>query len=77
MRVARRTKSRLSDQLPNDWRRRVASYRGLAAAHFKRVLRKLSSFEWMTQDERERAAFVIVEKEQLRELSQRVASRCR
>lgn len=59
--------SRLSDRLPSDWRKRVAAYRGVPAAHFRRVMKTLSAFEWMSTDERERAAFVIVEKEQLRE----------
>lgn len=59
--------SRLSDRLPPDWRRRIAAYRGSSAAHYKRVMKTLADYEWMTSDERERAAFVIVEKEQLRE----------
>ncbi|MFO0946202.1 MAG: hypothetical protein U1D30_09690 [Planctomycetota bacterium] len=59
--------ARLSDRLPADWRKRVSAYRGVPAMHFKRVMKTLSEFEWMSQDERERAAFVIVEKEQLRE----------
>jgi hypothetical protein len=59
--------NRLSDRLPSDWRKRISAYRGVPAAHYKRVMKTLSTFEWMTQDERERAAFVIVEKEQLRE----------
>ncbi|MBX9652194.1 hypothetical protein K2Y11_01105 [bacterium] len=59
--------SRLSDRLPGDWKKRVAAYKGNAAAHYKRVLKKLAAYDWMSQDERERAAFVIVEKEQLRE----------
>ena len=59
--------SRLSDRLPNDWKKRVANYKGNASSHYKRVLKKLAAYDWMTQDERERAAFVIVEKEQLRE----------
>lgn len=58
---------RLSDRLPSDWRRRVSHYRGASAAHFRRVMKTLENFDWMTIDERERAAFVIVEKEQLRE----------
>lgn len=64
--------SQLSDRLPADWRKRVAAYRGGAAAHYKRVLKTLSTYDWMTQEERERAAFVIVEKEQLREQGQEV-----
>lgn len=31
------------------------------------MMKTLGNFEWMSEDERERAAFVIVEKEQLRE----------
>lgn len=58
---------RLSDRLPADWRKRIANYRGSPAAHYKRVMKTLSTYDWMSQDERERAAFVIVEKEQLRE----------
>lgn len=58
---------RLSDRLPTDWRKRLASYRGITAAHFRRVMETLAAFEWMSLDERERAAYVIVEKEQLRE----------
>lgn len=64
---SRELDSRLSDRLPNDWKRRVANYKGNSAAHYKRVLKKLSAYDWMSPDERERAAFVIVEKEQLRE----------
>lgn len=64
---SRELDSRLSDRLPNDWKKRVSNYKGNAAAHYKRVLKKLGAYDWMTQDERERAAFVIVEKEQLRE----------
>lgn len=64
--------SKLSDRLPNDWRKRIAAYRGTPAAHYQRVLKTLASFDWMTQEERERAAFVIVEKEQLREQGQEV-----
>ncbi len=59
--------SRLSDRLPSDWKRRIAAYKGSALSHYRRVMKTLSAFDWMTQDERERAAFVIVEKEQLRE----------
>ena len=56
----------LSDRLPSDWRKRIFGYRGAAAAHFRRVMETLSMFDWMTSEERERAAYVIVEKEQLR-----------
>lgn len=59
--------NRLSDRLPDDWRQRIANYRGAPAAHYKRVMTTLSEFHWMTHEERERAAFVIVEKEQMRE----------
>lgn len=59
--------NRLSDRLPADWRKRVAAYRGSALNHYRRVMKTLDSFEWMSKDERERAAYVIVEKEQLRE----------
>lgn len=59
--------SRLSDRLPSDWRKRVAAYRGTTQMHYRRVMKTLANFEWMSVDERERAAFVIVEKEQLRE----------
>lgn len=58
---------RLSDRLPSDWKKRISNYRGQTAVHYKRVMKTLNAFEWMSQDERERAAFVIVEKEQLRE----------
>jgi hypothetical protein len=58
---------RLSDRLPSDWKKRISGYRGQTAAHFKRVMKTLNEYEWMSQEERERAAFVIVEKEQLRE----------
>lgn len=57
-----------ADRLPCDWKNRIGAYRGAPAAHYQRVLRKLSlNCDWMTDDERERAAFVIVEKELLRE----------
>lgn len=59
--------SRLSDRLPGDWKRRISAYRGAPLSHYKRVMKTLAGFEWMSQEERERAAFVIVEKEQLRE----------
>lgn len=59
--------SRLSDRLPSDWKKRIEGYRGNAAAHYRRVINTLSAFEWMSVEERERAAYVIVEKEQLRE----------
>ena len=62
--------SRLSDRLPPDWRKRIAGYRGGPAAHYQRVMRTLSNYDWMTQEERERAAFVIVEKEQLHDQGQ-------
>ena len=64
---ARQRNKKLSDRIPKDWRRRITSYRGVAAAHFRRVMKTLSKYDWMTSEERERAAFVIVEKEQLRE----------
>jgi hypothetical protein len=50
----------------------VQAYRGQPQRHYQRVLKTLSACDWMTQDERERAAFVIVEKEILRELGQQV-----
>lgn len=59
--------SKLSDRLPSDWRKRIASYKGMPAVHYERVMETLAQYDWMSQDERERAAFVIVEKEQLRE----------
>ena len=58
---------RLSDRLPADWRKRISAYRGNAQAHYRRVMKTLEAFDWMSEDERQRAAFVIVEKEQLRE----------
>ncbi|QDU62070.1 hypothetical protein Pan216_29360 [Planctomycetes bacterium Pan216] len=61
---------RLSDRLPVDWRKRISAYRGAPLQHYRRVMKTLASFDWMTQEERERAAFVIVEKEQLREQGQ-------
>lgn len=64
---SRELESRLSDRLPSDWKRRVANYKGNSAAHYKRVLKKLAAYDWMSPDERERAAYVIVEKEHLRE----------
>lgn len=67
MASSREVDSRLSDRLPGDWKKRVSGYKGTTAAHYKRVLKKLAAYDWMSQDERERAAFVIVEKEQLRE----------
>lgn len=72
MGTVRERDNKLSDRLPSDWRKRIANYRGVPAAHYKRVLKTLSSFDWMSQEERERAAFVIVEKEQLREQGQEV-----
>jgi len=59
--------SRLSDRLPADWKRRIQNYKGSQQAHYRRVIAKLNDCDWMTQDERERAAYVIVEKETLRE----------
>lgn len=59
--------NRLSDRLPADWQKRVAAYRGAPKAHYERVMETLKEFDWMSQDERKRTAFVIVEKEQLRE----------
>ena len=59
--------SRLSDRLPSDWKKKISNYKGSPLAHYRRVMQTLAAFDWMTQDERERAAFVIVEKEQLRE----------
>ena len=56
---------RRSDRLPRDWRRKVSSYRGVTAAHFRRVMKTLARYNWMSIEERERAAYVIVEKEQL------------
>jgi hypothetical protein len=62
--------NQLSDRLPPDWRKRIAAYRGAPAAHYQRVMQTLSNYDWMSQEERERAAFVIVEKEQLRDQGQ-------
>lgn len=59
-----------ADRLPNDWRKRVSAYRGSPALHYQRVLATLAACEWMTPDERERAAFVYVEKELLRDTCQ-------
>ena len=57
-----------ADRLPNDWKKRVETYRGNPKMHYQRVLGVLSEMcTWMTLDERERAAFVYVEKELLRE----------
>ncbi len=69
---AREADPNLSDRLPPDWKRRVQAYRGQPQRHYQRVLKTLAACDWMTQDERERAAFVIVEKEILRELGQQV-----
>ena len=55
-----------TDRLPADWRERIASFDAGSAAHYRRVMKTLATFEWMEPDERERAAFVIVDKEQLR-----------
>jgi hypothetical protein len=68
MGTVREDDSKLSDRLPTDWRKRISAYRGATAAHYQRVMRTLADFDWMSQDERERAAFVIVEKEQLHEV---------
>jgi hypothetical protein len=70
--MAKENDFNLSDRLPADWKRRVSAYRGPSAKHYQRVLRVLSEYEWMTQDERERAAFVIVERELLLEQGQTV-----
>jgi hypothetical protein len=59
---------RLSDRLPRDWKRRRAKYSAASAAHYMRVLRKLVALDCMSQDECERAAYVIVEKEGFRRL---------
>ncbi|MGL4462685.1 MAG: hypothetical protein ACRDD1_05030 [Planctomycetia bacterium] len=72
MGTTRNNDSKLSDRLPNDWQERVSAYRGAPLQHYQRVLKTLSQYEWMTQDERERAAFVYVEKELLREQGQEV-----
>jgi hypothetical protein len=57
-----------ADRLPNDWKKRVESYRGNPKLHYQRVMGVLTDMcTWMTVDERERAAFVYVEKELLRE----------
>jgi hypothetical protein len=61
-----------ADRLPADWRKRVAAYRGNPAMHYQRVLSTLAACDWMAQDERERAAFVYVEKEMLREAGHEV-----
>lgn len=67
MKVMTRENDNLSDRLPVDWKKRVAAYRGTSAKHYQRVLRVLAEYDWMSQDERERAAFVIVEREILLE----------
>ena len=54
-------------QLPRNWRQRVASYRGATRIYHRRVLAGLAKLDWMPQDHKERAAFVIVEKERLRQ----------
>lgn len=59
--------NKLSDRLPSDWKKRIQNYKGMPQVHYERVMQTLASYDWMSQDERERAAFVIVEKEQLRE----------
>lgn len=59
---------RLSDRLPSDWKRRRAKYTASSAANYARVLRKLTALKCMSQDECERAAFVIIEKEEFRKL---------
>lgn len=69
---SRNVDSKLSDRLPPDWQQRVSAYRGAPAAHYQRVMKTLASYDWMTQEERERAAFVIVEKELMREQGQEV-----
>jgi hypothetical protein len=61
-----------ADRLPSDWRKRVSGYRGSPALHYQRVLTTLGACDWMSQDERERAAFVYVEKELLREAGHEV-----
>jgi hypothetical protein len=64
---------KLADRLPADWRKRVAAYRGNPAMHYQRVLENLQEHcHWMTEDERERAAYVYVEKELLREAGHEV-----
>lgn len=57
---------RLSDRLPSNWKRRRANYTATSAANYERVLRKLEAVNCMTQDECERAAYVIIEKEEFR-----------
>ena len=62
-----------ADRLPADWKKRVAAYRGSPAMHYQRVLSVLTdNCTWMTQEERERASFVYVEKELLREAGHEV-----
>ena len=56
----------LSDRLPDDWQEQVDTFDDQSRAHYRRVMRKLNTFGWMEADERRRAAFVIVEKEQAR-----------
>jgi hypothetical protein len=64
---------KMADRLPADWKKRVAAYRGNPAMHYQRVLGVLTeNCSWMTIDERERAAFVYVEKELLREAGHEV-----
>ena len=67
MATTRKANNKLSDRLPSDWRKRVQAYPGTPQQHYQRVMGTLANYEWMSQDERERAAYVIVEKEQLRE----------
>ncbi|HVJ83565.1 MAG TPA: hypothetical protein VNC50_21040 [Planctomycetia bacterium] len=50
----------------------MSGYRGSPALHYQRVLTTLGACDWMSQDERERAAFVYVEKELLREAGHEV-----
>ena len=68
MSSSRGADNKLSDRLPPDWRKRISTYRGATSAHYQRVMKTLATFDWMSLEERERAAFVIVEKEQLRDL---------
>ena len=65
--MAKRKKSveARSDGLPEDWKRRVGRYKGPSADHFKRVMKTLEHYEWMSDLERQRSAFVIVEKQRL------------
>lgn len=57
-----------SDRLPINWKRMRARYSVASAANYDRVLKKLVALGCMSADESERAAFVIIEKDEFRKL---------